>query len=76
MQDGILLIHFVIISLFPLQGLSFLHHRRELGVHGRMRSSNCVVDSRFVVKLTDFGLLDYRDISSDNDNDQTYLKST
>ncbi|XP_071788533.1 atrial natriuretic peptide receptor 1-like [Asterias amurensis] len=57
-----------------IKGLGFLHHRRELGVHGRMRSSNCVVDSRFVVKLTDFGLLDHRDISSDNDSDQTYLK--
>jgi atrial natriuretic peptide receptor A len=31
-------------------------HRSEVQVHGRLRSSNCVVDSRFVLKLTDFGL--------------------
>ena len=28
--------------------------------HGNMKSSNCVVDSRFVLKLTDFGLLAIR----------------
>ena len=28
--------------------------------HGNMKSSNCVVDSRFVLKLTDFGLLAVR----------------
>ena len=59
-----------------MQGLSFLHHS-DLSVHGRMRSSNCVVDSRFVVKLTDFGLHAFRDRSSDaEDNDsQTKEKS-
>ncbi|XP_071788532.1 atrial natriuretic peptide receptor 1-like [Asterias amurensis] len=58
-----------------IKGLGFLHHRSELGVHGRMRSSNCVVDSRFVVKLTDFGLLAYRDDAlSDQSDEQTHLK--
>ena len=57
-----------------MQGLSFLHHS-ELGVHGRMRSSNCVVDTRFVVKLTDFGLHAFRDSSSEDSDGQTKMKS-
>ena len=40
---------------FILQGMCFLHGS-ELEVHGRLKSSNCVVDSRFTLKLTDFGL--------------------
>ena len=31
-------------------------HRSDLEVHGRLKSSNCVVDSRFTLKITDFGL--------------------
>ncbi|XP_022100537.1 atrial natriuretic peptide receptor 1-like [Acanthaster planci] len=47
-----------------VQGLNYIHHS-EMGVHGRLRSSNCVVDSRFVIKLADFGLLTYRDKPSE-----------
>lgn len=31
-------------------------HNSDIGSHGYLRSSNCVVDSRFVLKITDFGL--------------------
>lgn len=31
-------------------------HASELGVHGKLRSSNCLIDGRFVVKISDFGL--------------------
>ena len=31
-------------------------HDSEIQVHGRLRSSNCVVDSKLVLKITDFGL--------------------
>ncbi len=31
-------------------------HSSELRSHGNLKSSNCVVDSRFVLKITDFGL--------------------
>ena len=41
------------------KGLSYLHNG-EMGTHGRLRSSNCLVDSHFVVKLTDFGLPSFR----------------
>ncbi|XP_059498527.1 retinal guanylyl cyclase 2-like isoform X2 [Stegostoma tigrinum] len=34
-------------------GMKFLHHR-DL-VHGRLKSRNCLVDGRFVLKVTDYG---------------------
>ncbi|XP_065092696.1 atrial natriuretic peptide receptor 1 isoform X1 [Ochlerotatus camptorhynchus] len=38
-----------------VKGMSFLHST-EIHSHGALKSSNCVVDSRFVLKITDFGL--------------------
>uniref|UniRef100_A0A8B9L2P5 Guanylate cyclase n=2 Tax=Characiphysae TaxID=186628 RepID=A0A8B9L2P5_ASTMX len=36
-----------------IKGMKYLHHR---GVcHGRLKSRNCVVDGRFVLKVTDYG---------------------
>ena len=35
--------------------MKFLHHS-PVNCHGRLRSTNCVVDSRFNLKVTDFGL--------------------
>jgi len=32
----------------------------EIRSHGALKSTNCVVDSRFVLKLTDFGLHPFR----------------
>ncbi|XP_071510210.1 atrial natriuretic peptide receptor 1-like [Diadema antillarum] len=50
-----------------MRGLHFLHNC-DIGVHGRLTSSNCVVDSRFVLKLTDFGLREFRELEkSDGD---------
>uniref|UniRef100_A0A3B3ZKP8 Guanylate cyclase n=1 Tax=Periophthalmus magnuspinnatus TaxID=409849 RepID=A0A3B3ZKP8_9GOBI len=36
------------------KGMSYLH-ASDLQVHGRLKSTNCVVDNRMVVKITDFG---------------------
>uniref|UniRef100_A0A8C7FVR8 Guanylyl cyclase C n=1 Tax=Oncorhynchus kisutch TaxID=8019 RepID=A0A8C7FVR8_ONCKI len=36
------------------KGMSYLHSS-NIEVHGRLKSSNCVVDNRMVVKITDFG---------------------
>ncbi|KAM9837381.1 guanylyl cyclase C [Aulostomus maculatus] len=36
------------------KGMSYLH-ASDIQVHGRLKSTNCVVDNRMVVKLTDFG---------------------
>ncbi|XP_063076964.1 guanylyl cyclase C [Engraulis encrasicolus] len=36
------------------KGMSYLH-ASNIEVHGRLKSTNCVVDNRMVVKITDFG---------------------
>lgn len=39
--------------------MAFLHNS-IIGHHGSLKSSNCVVDSRFVLKITDYGLESFR----------------
>lgn len=41
-------------AFYLLQGMSYLHSS-NIEVHGRLKSTNCVVDNRMVVKITDFG---------------------
>ncbi|XP_029306918.1 LOW QUALITY PROTEIN: atrial natriuretic peptide receptor 1-like [Cottoperca gobio] len=41
------------------QGMLFLHNSVILS-HGKLKSSNCVVDNRFVLKITDYGLSSFR----------------
>ncbi|XP_067852788.1 retinal guanylyl cyclase 2-like [Heptranchias perlo] len=36
-----------------IKGMRYLHHREY--VHGNLKSRNCVVDGRFVLKVTDYG---------------------
>ena len=36
-------------------------HNTDIRSHGNLKSTNCVVDSRFVVKMTDFGLHYFRE---------------
>ncbi|CAM4540539.1 unnamed protein product [Leuciscus chuanchicus] len=36
-----------------IRGMKYLHNRGI--IHGRMKSRNCVVDGRFVLKVTDYG---------------------
>lgn len=31
-------------------------HNSKLSFHGRLKSSTCVVDNRWMLKITDFGL--------------------
>lgn len=40
---------------YELQGMSYLHSS-DIRSHGNLKSTNCVVDGRFVLKITDFGL--------------------
>ena len=52
-------------------------HQSPIGCHGRLRSSNCVVDNRFVLKLTDFGLptfLGQHDLDKGSDNNDFFSK--
>uniref|UniRef100_A0A7N5JIA4 Guanylate cyclase n=1 Tax=Ailuropoda melanoleuca TaxID=9646 RepID=A0A7N5JIA4_AILME len=43
-----------------VKGMLFLHNG-AICSHGNLKSSNCVVDGRFVLKITDFGLESFRD---------------
>jgi serine/threonine protein kinase len=45
---------------FCFQGLKYLHDN-FIGCHGNLKTSNCVIDSRWVLKLTHFGLTDFRE---------------
>lgn len=49
-----------------LKGLIFIHDS-EIVSHGNLRSSNCLVDSRWCVKITDFGLNEFRSGSDEPD---------
>uniref|UniRef100_A0A8C1E452 Guanylate cyclase n=1 Tax=Cyprinus carpio carpio TaxID=630221 RepID=A0A8C1E452_CYPCA len=42
-----------------VKGMAFLHNSVIVS-HGNLKSSNCVVDSRFVLKITDYGLESFR----------------
>lgn len=44
-------------------------HNSYIGCHGNLKSSNCVVDSRFVLKITDYGLASFR---SSCENDESH----
>ena len=38
-----------------VRGMKYLHNS-DIKVHGRLKSTNCVVDGRFTCKITDYGL--------------------
>ncbi|CAD5122392.1 DgyrCDS10822 [Dimorphilus gyrociliatus] len=47
-----------------IKGIIYLHDS-EIKSHGKLKTSNCLVDSRWVVKLTDFGLWDFKKCDED-----------
>jgi len=52
--------------------MSYLHGS-DIKSHGNLKSSNCVVDSRFVLKLTDFGLPSLRARNDPQAADDAYV---
>ena len=42
-----------------LQGMQYLHSV-DIKFHGHLTSSNCVVDSRWILKITDHGLREFK----------------
>lgn len=58
-----------------LQGMAFLHNS-IIAYHGSLKSSNCVVDSRFVLKITDYGLASFRSTAEPDDSHALYASKT
>ncbi|GJQ69918.1 hypothetical protein Trydic_g13325 [Trypoxylus dichotomus] len=53
-----------------VKGMHYLQNS-DIKSHGSLKSSNCVVDSRFVLKITDFGLHFLREHTIEDYNDTT-----
>uniref|UniRef100_A0A8C5GDH0 Guanylate cyclase n=1 Tax=Gouania willdenowi TaxID=441366 RepID=A0A8C5GDH0_GOUWI len=54
-----------------VKGMNYLHNS-YFGCHGNLKSSNCVVDSRFVLKITDYGLASFRSSCENDDSHSLY----
>uniref|UniRef100_A0A8C4DTD9 Guanylate cyclase n=1 Tax=Dicentrarchus labrax TaxID=13489 RepID=A0A8C4DTD9_DICLA len=54
-----------------VKGMVFLHNS-VIFSHGKLKSSNCVVDNRFVLKITDYGLSSFRS-DSDSGKDRLWM---
>ncbi|XP_072029843.1 speract receptor-like isoform X2 [Amphiura filiformis] len=58
-----------------VKGMAYLHGT-EIISHGNLKSSNCVVDSRWILKITDFGLQHFRNgTQSEEKQDHSYFQS-
>lgn len=49
-------------------------HNSDVSAHGKLRSCNCLIDGRFVLKISDFGLRTLT-TPSDFSKDQNYFNS-
>ncbi|XP_048576040.1 atrial natriuretic peptide receptor 1-like isoform X3 [Nematostella vectensis] len=60
-NDDVKLDHMFIASLVSdiVKGMAYLHSS-DIRSHGNLKSSNCLVDSRWVLKITDYGLPTFR----------------
>ncbi|XP_062845261.1 atrial natriuretic peptide receptor 2 [Trichomycterus rosablanca] len=56
-----------------VKGMNYLHNS-YIGSHGNLKSSNCVVDSRFVLKITDYGLASFRSSYENEDCHELYAR--
>lgn len=52
-------------------------HNTCLGSHGRLKSSNCLVDSRWILKVTDYGVARFtnHEPTENNTDQQAAFKS-
>lgn len=56
-----------------MAGLMYLHST-PIGLHGRLKSGNCLVNSRFMVKLSDYGLHSLYEQIDENEGENHLLK--
>lgn len=49
-------------------------HSTDVKSHGNLKSSNCLVDSRWVLKITDYGLPSFRNKLKKNREDYAYYR--
>lgn len=56
-----------------VKGMAYLHNS-DVNVHGKLRSCNCLIDGRFVLKISDFGLRTLT-MPSEFIKDQNYYNS-
>ncbi|XP_019476836.1 atrial natriuretic peptide receptor 1-like, partial [Meleagris gallopavo] len=61
------------LTLDIVKGMQFLHNGVIMS-HGNLKSSNCVVDSRFVLKITDYGLESFRVAPDGDDSHALFAK--
>ena len=48
-----------------VKGMQYLH-AEDIKSHGNLKSSNCIIDSRWVLKITDFGLQEFKSKQDDS----------
>ncbi|GFY56732.1 guanylate cyclase 32E, partial [Trichonephila inaurata madagascariensis] len=56
-----------------VRGMTYLHES-PLRSHGNLKSSNCLVDSRWVVRISDFGLHELKFGADTGDNEMDFEK--
>lgn len=54
-------------EIVSLQGMEYLHSV-DIKYHGHLSSSKCVVDNRWMLKITDYGLREFRALRGDSNS--------
>lgn len=74
-NEDVKLDHMFMASLIAdiVKGMAYMHSS-DVKSHGNLKSSNCLVDSRWVLKITDYGLPSFRAKVKKNREDYAYYR--